>query len=234
MKYIKFIALILLNGFFYNSYGKNVSDTSLRFWMKFGGNSSLHHFNSTPIAYKSENLFSRGFEISQGLTNSVADISIGYRNHLVSFKQFNSSLDSINNYGNHAVYNYIFESIPIRCQINSQFKSISVGYNFGFSFNRGNFKKVTVTTLPDNEHVFYPKRKQNFFEYLSLSTGVAVEKHVNSKFTLGLSLELLYDITRTYVYEVPSQMNPPKDYLNPFSYSRKSLFGSFYAVYGFN
>jgi len=230
MRYSKLTALIIANSFAYHCFGKNVSDSSMRFWAKVSGNSSAHFFNETPQPYKSENLFSGGYEISTGFNNSALSLSIGYRNHLFRFRQLNSVLDSSNGYGNFAQYNYIIESIPIRCQLNSNFRNYSVGFNFGLALNWGSFNKVVVTTLPSNEITFSPNKPRPRSQGINLSSGVSIEKHLNKKLTSGISMELFYDVTPTYVYENPSQMAGHRDYLNPFSYSRANFMGSLYFV----
>lgn len=233
MRYFRLSVLILVNSFVYHCFGSNVSDSALRFWTKISGNSSVHFFNSTQLPYKSENLFSSGYEISSGFENPILSISIGYRSHLFCFKQFNSDLDFINGYGNYTNYNYLIESIPIRCQLNSYFKTYSVGLNFGLSLNWGSFKKIVVTTLPSTEITFYPNKAQTRGQGINLSSGISIEKHLNKKLTAGFSIETLYDLTRTYEYYNPSQMAGQNDYLNPFSYSRTSFMGSIYLLYWF-
>ncbi len=233
MRYSKLTVLIIANGFAYHCFGKNFPDSSLRFWGKVSGNSSAHYFNKTPQPYKSENLFSGGYEISTGFNNSALSLSIGYRNHLFRFRQLNSVLDSSNGYGNFANYNYNIESIPIRCQLNSNFRTYSVGFNFGLALNWGSFNKVVVTTLPSTENTFYPNKAQKWEQGINLSSGFSIEKHLNKKFTAGISMELLYDLTPTYKYENPSKIAGHRDYLNPFSYSRTSFLGSMYLVYWF-
>ena len=233
MRYFRVVALIFITSWVGQSLGSNVSDTSLRYWAKIGGNSSVHFFQKTPTPYKLENMFSSGYEISSGFKNSLLSFSIGYRNHLFCFKQFNSDLDIANHYGNYAEYNYLIESIPMKCELNSHLKSFSVGYNFGLSLNRASFKKIIVTSLPNTEITYSPNKSETLGTGINLSSGVSLQKQLNKKITAGFSIEALYDITRTYEYQNPSQMAGHQDYLKPYSYSPLSFLGSVYLVYLF-
>lgn len=233
MKYFRVVALIFITSWVGKSLGSNVSDSSLRYWVKIGGNSSVHFFSKTPTPYKLENMFSSGYEISSGFKNSLLSFSIGYRNHLFCFKQFNSDLDIANHYGNYAEYNYLIESIPMKCELNSQLKSFSVGYNFGLSLNWASFKKIIVTSLPNTENTYSPNKSETLGTGINLSSGVSFQKQLSNKITAGFSLEALYDISRTYEYQNPSQMAGHQNYLKPYSYSPLSFLGSVYLVYLF-
>lgn len=234
MRNFKWITLVLVNSMVCQLFGGIDSDTSLRFWTKLGGNSSVHFFNSTPNSYKSENLFSSGYEISTGYKNTLLSLSIGYRNHLFRFQQFNSDFDAYNGYGNYEVYDYQIESIPIKCQLNSQHQKNSLGFNFGFSFSREYFKKVEVVTQSVGAKTYSP-RSTTTNETFYLTSGLSFERQINKRITAGISMEALYDVNNPNKYEYPSQMQTRQiqGWLNPFSFTPTSFWGSIYLMYYF-
>ena len=228
MRNLRLVIFVLFNYILNFSFGSNsnFSDTSLRLWTQIGGNTSVHFFNSTPLPYKSENLFSSGYELSAGFKNSSLSFSIGYRNHIVSFQQFNSDLDVQNGYGNYTVYDYQIQSLPLRFQLNSELKKYSLGFNFGFTINQGNFKKIVVYNSPTEGVTYSPGGSTMKSQFFNLSSGVSIEKHLNKRASIGFAVEGMYDLSHPFEYERPSQMNPPKSYLNPYNYSNLSLLGS--------
>lgn len=231
-KCIIFIVLLIPSAVFPYSSGK--ADSINKRFVSTCINNSIHRFK-TPQSYKSENLFSKGYELNLGLQNNLLALSVGYRNHNFVFRQHNTALDSFNGLGISAKYYYKIESIPIRLRYEIILKAkSSFALDLGISLNRENFTKVITEYLPNVTNSYYLIKYDKSFSSLNGSFGVDYEYLLNKKFSVGCSLEAQIEFTKSYTYRAPSQMSSSGKFLYPFGWTPIYVLNSIYLKYSFN